>query len=213
MRSIITVTTPATTERLTTVARVQQDLGITGSDTEIETAIDEASSRIEAELGYRLPLETVTETFRPLNGYDYASAILLERTPVVSIDSITQDAAALVSDEWEVDPVNGLLLWLDGSGMATPWKFYSGLAVSYSGGWVLPGDPGRTLPYAIEGAAVAYVRTMWFARGNNPLVKSVDIPGVVSYEYGTGGITFAAQVGALPSDVLAMLQPFKRMRV
>ena len=54
---------------------------------------------------------------------------------------------------------------------------------------------------------------MWFSRGNNPLVKSVDIPGVVSYEYGTGGISFAAQVGALPSDVLAMLQPFKRMRV
>lgn len=210
MRSIVTVTTPATVERLTTVARVQADLGITGSDTEIETAIDEASSRIEAELGYHLALETVTETFRPVNGYEYASALLLDRTPVVSIDAVTTDTVTLVEGDWMVDPVNGLLLWLDGSGMGQAWHYYNALSVGYSGGWVMPGETGRTLPPAIESACVAYVRSIWFSRRRDPLVKSIEVPGVISRDYWVGGI---AEVGAMPPEVSVMLAPFKRLRV
>jgi len=209
MRSIVTVTTPATVERLTTVARIQADLGITGSDTEIETAIDEASSRIEAELGYHLALETVTETFRS-NGYDCASGLLLERTPVVSIDAVSSDTVALAEGDWMVDPVNGLLLWLDGSGLTRTWTFRTALSVDYSGGWIMPGEEGRTLPPAIESACVAYVRSIWFSRRRDPLVKSIEVPDVISYDYWVGG---TADVGALPPEVSAMLAPFKRLRV
>lgn len=210
MRSIVTVTTPATVERLTTVARVQADLGITGSEAEIETAINEASSRIEAELGYHLALETVTETFRPTSGHEYASAILLDRTPVVMIDGITTDTVTLIEGAWTVDPVNGLLLWLDGSGLGQSWHFHNALSVSYSGGWVMPGEEGRTLPPAIESACVAYVRSIW-ARWRDPPVKSVEVPGVISYDYWVGGT--AADAGGMPGEVSAMLAPFKRLRV
>jgi hypothetical protein len=207
MRSIVNVTTPATNERLTTVARVQADLGITGNDAEITTAIEEASSRIEAELGYHLALESVTETFRPVVGYEMAGEALLDRTPIVSIDSVTMDGTPVV--EWDHDPVNGRLLQLS-SGTKIWWKFCNALTVNYSGGWVMPGEVDRTLPPALESACVAYVRSIWFSRRRDPLVKSVDVPGVISRDYWVGGI---ADVGALPPEVAVMLGPFKRLRV
>jgi len=215
MRSIITVVTPATNERLTTVARIQSDLGITGNDAEIGTAIDEASSRIEAELGYHLALESVIETFRPSHGnyYNGSSSILLERTPVVEITAISSDTnGALVDGEWVVDPVNGLVLWIDGAGMATPWRFYTAMTVTYSGGWVMPGDPGRTLPPALEAAAVAYCRSLLSSRDRDPMLRSVEIPGVITRDYYSGNRA-GGESSLLPPDVATMLNPFKRVRV
>ena len=213
MRSIITVVTPATNERLTTVARIQADLGITGNDAEIGTAIDEASSRIEAELGYHLALETVVETFRPAHGnyYNGSSSILLERTPVVEITAISADTGALVDGEWVVDPVNGLVLWVDGVGMVTPWRFTT-LTVTYSGGWVMPGDEGRTLPPALEAAAVAYCRSLLSSRDRDPMLRSVEIPGVITRDYYSQNRAGGESV-LLPPDVATMLNPFKRIRV
>jgi len=215
MRSIVKVTTPATNEMLTTVARVQGDLGITGNDAAITTAIEEASSRIEAELGYHLALETVTQTFRAgFNGYSEAvTALALERTPVVEIDGITMDASALVDGEWIIDEVSGLLYWVDGSsGLSTPWRFAASVAVSYSGGWVMPGDEGRTLPPALEAAAVAYCRSMLASRERDPMLRSVEIPGVITRDYYSTNRAGGESV-LLPPDVASMLAPFKRHRV
>jgi hypothetical protein len=212
MRSIISVTTPATVELLTTVERVQSDLGITGSETEIETAISEASSRIEAELGYHLALEVVVETFRPVNGYSYGSAVLLERTPVVEINSITVDGTVLAEADWDLQPENGRVIWLS-AGMSTWWRFSSALAVAYSGGWVMPGEEDRTLPPAIEAAAVAYVRSVWSSRqAGDSMLRAVEIPGVIRREYYSSNRA-GGESTLLPPDVASMLAPFKRMRV
>jgi hypothetical protein len=211
MGSIVTVTTPATNKRLTTVARVQAELGITGNDAEVGTAIDEASSRIEAELGYRLALETVVETFRNGNGMNGSSSILLERRPVVEITAISSDTGALIDGEWVVDPVNGLVLWVDGAGMVTPWRF-TALSVFYSGGWVMPGDSGRTLPPALEAAAVAYCRSLLSSRDRDPMLRSVEIPGVITQDYYSGNRA-GGESGLLPADVASMLGPFKRFQI
>jgi hypothetical protein len=214
MRSIVKVTEAATNERLTTVERVQADLGITGNDAAITTAIDEASSRIEAELGYHLALETVTETFRAgINGYaEAAIALPLERTPVVTIDSITIDARELVDGDWVVDEVSGLLYWLSGTGLSSPWRFCNALSVAYSGGWVMPGETGRTLPPALEAAAVAYCRSMLASRDRDPLLRSVEIPGVITRDYYSHNRA-GGESTLLPPDVASMLNPFKRCRV
>jgi hypothetical protein len=214
MRSIVKVTTPATNELLTTVARVQADLGITGNDAAITTAIEEASSRIEAELGYHLALETVTETFRGgVNGYSEAvTALVLERAPVVDIDEITIDARVLVDGEWMLDEVSGLLYWIDGTGLSTPWRFATSVAVSYSGGWVMPGDEDRTLPPALEAAAVAYCRSMLASRDRDPMLRSVEIPGVITRDYYSHNRA-GGESALLPPDVVSMLNPFKRIRV
>ena len=211
MGSIVTVTTPATNKRLTTVARVQAELGITGNDAEIGAAIDEASSRIEAELGYRLALETVVETFRNGSGMNGSSSILLERRPVVEITAISSDTGALIDGEWVVDPVNGLVLWVDGAGMAAPWRFIT-LSVFYSGGWLMPDDEGRTLPPAIEAAAVAYCRSMLSSRDRDPMLRSVEIPGVITRDYYSGSRA-GGENSMLPSDVASMLGPFKRIQI
>jgi hypothetical protein len=156
----------------------------------------------------------VVETFRPVNGNgcNGSSSILLERTPVVEITAISSDAGALVDGEWVVDPVNGLVLWIDGSGMATPWRFYTALSVSYSGGWVMPGDPGRTLPPALEAAAVAYCRSLLASRDRDPMLRSDEIPGVITRDYYSGNRAGGESV-LLPPDVASMLNPFKRIRV
>ena len=93
------------------------------------------------------------------------------------------DISTLAEGDWEVDPGNGLLYWLNGTGMATPWKFCTGLVVAYSGGWVMPGEEGRTLPPAIEAAAVAYCRSLLASRDRDPMLRSVEIPGVISRDY------------------------------
>lgn len=209
MRSIVTVNTAATVTNLTTLERVKSELRIK-SDTDndlLTSKIGEASSAIQAYLGYTLARETVTEVFRPDSPYAWREQLILNRTPVVSITSAEEDDVAVDSDEYEVDKPIGALYRLDSSGYRSCWQFCKSAEVVYSGGWKMPGESGRTLPEGIEAACVALVRSYWFNRTRDPLVKSEEIPGVMSQSYWIGGV---GQSGELPPDVISMLHPFRR---
>jgi hypothetical protein len=95
--------------------------------------------------------------------------------------------------------------------VGTPWKFGTGLIVSYSGGWVMPGEEGRTLPPAIEAAAVAYCRSLLASRDQDPMLRSVEIPGVIRRDYHSPNAA-GGESELLPPDVASMLGPFKRLR-
>lgn len=209
MRSVLSIVTSAEETDLATLARVKAELVITVSTYNdiLQQLIEDASSRIEAHLGFRLPYERVLQTFRPDRCGEARETLILERSPVDVIHAVAEDDTAVSASEYEFDEDAGLLYRLDSSGYRSNWSASRSITVNYSAGYRLPDDTDQTLPAAIEGACVAFVRALWFGRQRDPQVKAVDVPGVMSEQYWVGSV---GEAGALPPDVEAMLKPFRR---
>lgn len=212
MRQILTVTTAATVTKLATRERVKQELDITNSasDALLDAKLDEASSDIEAALGFTVARESVSETFWHEGFADSPEYITLNRTPVVSIDSVTLDDQVIDASLYRLDAATGQLFALNSSGYPFPWLFSKSLIVAYSGGYLLPGQSGRNLPPGIEGAAVELLSDFWLAKGRDPSVRSEEIPGVMRTDYWVGAV---GEEGQLPPRVLMKLAPFRRAQV
>lgn len=210
MRSILTVTTPATVTKLTTLERVKQELSITdgSKDAILNAKIDEASSDIEAHLGFSVRHETVTETFWQGPQYENLEYLLLDRVPVGTITSVTKDDEAVASTLWRLDSDTGLLFSIDDSGYPSCWYITKSLVIVYEGGYLLPGEDGRNLPFAIEAAVVDLVQSFWFAKGRDALVKEEEVTGVGRVAYWVGAV---GEAGELPPSVTAKLAPFRRL--
>jgi hypothetical protein len=171
------------------LARVKSELNITTSDNDeiLKAKFAEASSDIQA-AGKRLPREEVKETFwhddafRPLLrvprfGNPAQTTLFLSRTPVSAIASVTVDEIALDPSQVRLDPDAGLIDRLSPDGFPCAWCFCKSVIVAYTGGYVLPGDTRRNLPYGIEGAVVALVSDYWASRGRDPTLRSESISG------------------------------------
>lgn len=213
MRNIVTVTTAPSATKLTTLTRVKSELDIndSASDDLLNLKIDEASSDAEASLGFTVPRATVSETYwhsEPV--VEWAEYLVLDRAPVVSIDSVVVDDVTIDSSLYRLDADTGLLYALNASGFPFRWLFYKSLVVNYTGGYLLPGQANRNLPVGIEGAVVDMVQSFWLAKGRDPLLKRVDIPGVISREWWVGSV---GEAGELPPSVVTKLAPFRRVIV
>ena len=79
--------------------------------------------------------------------------------------------------------------------------------VDYRAGYVLPGEPDRTLPDDIERAAIMLVKAAWFARTRDPLIRSEDVSGVTNTTYWVGGF---GNGGSLPPDVEGLLSKHRQ---
>jgi uncharacterized phiE125 gp8 family phage protein len=222
MRSIVEIVTPAKSELLTTLERVKAELQITSdaNDEILEAKIAEASSDVQAAVGKRLPQEDVKETFwhdddRHLQrvahfGNPAQATLFLNRTPVSSIASVTVDDVVLDPAEYRLDPDAGLLDRLSTDGIPCAWRFCKSVIVAYTGGFILPGQDGRNLAYAIEGAVVALVSDYWASRGRDPTLRAETIPGVIERQFWVGAV---GDPGLLPPRVLASIAPFHRTAV
>lgn len=222
LRSNVEILTPAKSDLLTTLSRAKLELKIDTNEYNdiLNAKIEEASSDIQAAMGYRLPLEDVRETFwsdEPGFGLGAVFAfgsntparttLFLKRTPVTSITSVTVDDTVLAPSEIRIDNGTGLLDRLSSSGSPCEWRFCKSVIVLYSGGFVLPGNVGRNLEYAVEGAVLSLLTDYWASRGRDPLIKSVDVPGVRRVEYWVGAVGDPA---LLPPRVLASISQFRR---
>jgi uncharacterized phiE125 gp8 family phage protein len=218
MRSVVEIVTPATSELLTTLSRVKSELKITtdANDEILKAKIAEASSDIQAAVGKRLPREEIKETFwhdddmgwpRPIHhGVPAQTTLFLRRTPASGIDSVTIDDTLLDPSEYRLDPDAGLLDRLS-SGYPCSWCFSKSVVVLYTAGYILPGNPGRTLDYGIEGAVVALVSDYWASRGRDPTLRAETIPGVIQREFWVGAV---GDPGLLPPRILASIAQFRR---
>jgi hypothetical protein len=221
MRSVVQIVTPSPSEFLTTLARVKRELNITdnSSDDILKDKIGEASSDVAQAIGKRLPHEDVRETFwhdegahrlrsHHHHGEPAETTLFLQRTPVTAIDSVTVDDVPLAETDYRLDPDAGLLDRLASDGTPFSWCFCRSVVVTYSAGFVLPGDPGRTLPAGIEGAVVALVSDYWGSRGRDPTLRSEIIPGLIERQFWVGAVGDAE---LLPPRVLASIAPFRRL--
>jgi len=212
VRSIATVTVAPAETSLTTLTRVKSELNLTtvdaARDALLESKIDEASSDIEAHLARVLARATLSERFwgEP-NGGEY---LVLARAPGVSITSVTLDDVLVSASEYRLEPETGLLYRLDSSGYPCAWTWCKDVVIVYVAGYLLPAETGRTLPYALEAAAVELVSSYWASRGRDPTVRSEDIPGLGAVSYWVGAV---GEAGDLPPGVESKIAPFRRVLV
>jgi hypothetical protein len=225
---VFSVSTPAATTALTTLANVKAELSITGTDEDayLTAKIARVSAQICTYLkvptagdGTRtLGRETLVETIRrdrPL-GYDPGwtgtyldrfgpadsgrTRLLLSRRPIVLVTSVVEDGTTLDASAYEVDGAAGILTRLS-SDMLAAWAARK-VVVTYVAGWKLPGDTGPTMPGDIEDAAIRLIKTGRFARERDPGIKSETIPGPITTVYQDA-------TSELPEDVTALLDPYR----
>lgn len=210
MRSTFTVSVGGD-RGLTDLSTLKDDLGISGTseDSYLERQIDRASALVCDYLGVApaadgsvtLGLETLVQTFRDVRGEE---TLLLARIPVGTISGIVLDDEALTDSDWEVDAATGILRRVSEE-VSIGWIASETIVVTYTGGWVLPGNSHRDLPYPIEEATIALIKGSRAARLRDPMVKERDVPGVLRQSFWVGGIAGAV----IPPDIAARLDPYR----
>jgi hypothetical protein len=198
MNSILSVVTAAESQDLTLVETVRNELGLsTENDQFIERLVHEASAACASYCDRVFGEEVVSEVIRNTVSRD---SIHLQRWPVSSVSSVVEDGVTLDADEYEVDPVTGFLYRLDGDDGRSCWPCVK-ITVTYTGGYELLDE----LPRDIERACIELVKAWYFSAKRDPMVKSSDLPGVMSESYWVGGIGN----GALPPNVTALLDQYR----
>lgn len=199
---MLTVLTPATATRLTTVSTVRARYGITdgdAADAVIEGLIDTASQMAVDFTSRTFGRELVKQTNLIWRS---CSSILLERSPA-TVTEVRESGEVLSSDGYYLDPDRNVLARLTGD-VITSW---GGLVeITYSAGWLLPGQEGANLPATIEHAVLLLIGAMWSAQQRDPLVKSESVDGVSRTDYWVPGATTR-----LPDpQAELLLQPYRR---
>lgn len=204
MKSVLTVVTPADSVDLTILANVKAELGIstTAEDVNLETWIDQASGIITGSCNRVFGKETVTESFRNRQRWLEPERIILQRTPVTAVTSVVEDGTTLVEDtDYELDYESGIMTRLYGD-YETRWNFRT-LVVTYAGGYELLG----TLPIAIERATITLVKQFRSAALRDPLLKSEEIPGVLSQTFWVGST--GDRSSGIPHEVETLIAPYR----
>ena len=200
---MLTVTRPAASHDLTTLAAVKTAMEVTGTDDDAFLAhlITRASDTIRAWCNRVFSVETVRETLRLDR---YRPELVLIRFPVVSIASVTVGGTALDAADYEADSTHGVLYRLVARGKFMCWPS-DVVVVEYSAGYVLPGNDDRTLPHDIEAAALALVRSSYHIRDRDPSLKSVTL--------GSTAINYQSGAETMPPDVALILSAHRQPAV
>ncbi|MFT4098622.1 MAG: hypothetical protein QM651_16005 [Rhodoblastus sp.] len=225
---MLTVLTPAASSALTTraVVRGRSAVVAAASDAQLDTLIDEASSRIAAYCQRSFGKTQVRQTVRPpyvsYSTYDplfpglayrEPDPIVLEAPgPVVSIDAVTVQnvATPLVENaDFERDAYRLFRLFND---VRVVWA-YRKIVIDFTVGYRLPGDPTPSvapdLPGALSAACGELVARAWAASRRDQTIARETIVGVSQFDFAPfGANTTGGAKNGLPADVAAMLEPF-----
>jgi hypothetical protein len=136
---------------------------------------------------------TVKDTF--YGHHHHQSVLVLSRAPVATVDLVLAAGGLQDESSLNLDHATGVF-----------HAFGHQVEVTYEGGYLLPGQVGRDLPYAIERACIDLVLALWWrsARGD-PMIRSESIEGIGSTSYldpRPGGDA------AMPPAAAAALAPF-----
>lgn len=209
MRRNLTVTTPASSLQLLTIAEMRAAAGVT--DAAQDDDLNAMGLRIAATIATEcrvaigaggeptLLRETLTEVIRQVN-VDY---LFLSRRHNVSITSIVVDGDTLTADDYEVDAESAKLTFLIDD-VPVKWRANK-VTVVYAAGF-------STVPADLKLAAMDFFRLAWQEKSRDPSLKSqeIDVPGVerVKNEYWVGVMPGGTE-GAVPSVVDGQLQRFR----
>jgi hypothetical protein len=196
MPGLVQVVTPATASNLTTLddARMECGQDDTSQDVYLARLVKRASSTIANYCGVVFGVQTINETFRfgwepgvgpasqtvapygtPLN--IQRKPLVLSEAPNVAITGILENGNALTAGtDFEFDADAGLVYRLSSNGMRSFWNVPT-VVVSYTAGWILPGQTGRNLPDDLEQVCLSLIRAAFMARGRDPSVAMDTLNG------------------------------------
>lgn len=208
------------TDALTTLAVVLDEVDIESATAtkeqraRLERYIEAASSLVASIL--QRPLAYNVDVVERCRGFGGAR-LLLSRAPIVSVGSIVVDGDTLDPAGYQIEDADAGILfrgvgWPDTamvtaspSGHTAPGTEAPSIVVTYTAGWVTPGQATgllpRTLPHAIEDAVVELVTSRW-RRRNKDLRVVGETYQQSSYTY--GGVP-------VPAEVMAALAPYIRL--
>jgi len=199
---MLVVNTAADSYDLTVLSTVKAELSIEGgaSDAQLTEQIHQASDICATYCSRVFADETVTETLRNVR----RTVIGLQRGPATTITSVTEDGTALLATEYEAETDDKGLSYLYrlSDDDRVDWDAAK-LVIVYTGGYALLDG----LPRTIERACIDLVKLLYFSASRDPVLRSVDVPGVMSKTYWVG----ATSDGALPPHIEANLAPFRRV--
>lgn len=222
----LTVTTPPASTALVEVTTVRSELPNCGAadDPRIQRLISVASEAIaggaQSYFGFPAGLATYKETL-PGTG---TNLLILARTPIVSVTTVTHRGDVLT--DFTVENAEAGLLHRQSGFVWAPQGDVRSLVshalpgtgrldweIDYQAGWLLPGENNRSLPAAIEEAALETVKRL-LAMGSGNGTKDV-----VRQKIGDTEVQFADTDGkafnrwGLPPVAVALLRPYRRLTV
>jgi len=216
----ITVTTPASFTDLTTIAVMERELDL--NDTSLHALlgdlIRQATFQIQKFTGRVFAHEVVTESL-PGTG---TPLLYVSRTPIRNLTQVTIDGDVVPATEYTIEDAEAgsILLHTDGTPPAPKvWPqsahVTSGLSlfpllglgsnnvdIQYEGGYKMPGESGRDLPYDLERACLDLCKTFYLERGENPRI--------IEQAVGDSSERRGSSMG-IPPHVLSRLAPWKRL--
>lgn len=204
MDSIVTVTVAASTYDLTTTAAVKTELGITVStyDALITQWIHDESARIARYCGRVFPQETVSEAFRPDSRDRMVDSLILTRSPVISITTVTENTdAALDAAYYETAKPAGLLYRLCDD--ARVYWTAAKVVVVYVGGYA-------TIPYDLASACMTLIKHRMSSQTRDPALRSITIDGVGQKQWWVGS---SGDVGDMSPEVSETLDRYREIRL
>jgi hypothetical protein len=189
-RRILTVTTPAGSTDLVTLADVKTELGISGTadDAWLNLTITRASSAAALYCGRVFVVQTYSEQIFPAREHypeqvpDCLDVLQLSAWPIVGTVTVTPNgASALVqgTDFLVVTDLGQLLRRFD-DGNLRKWDSEP-VTVAYQAGYA-------TIPADLQDAVIDLIKGRWYARSRDPGLRQESVDGVWSgtYWFGTG---------------------------
>jgi len=205
--TILTVTTPATSYDLATLDVVKDELGISdNSKNAILQRYITAASQMAAQYCNRVfPAETITE--RVLARRETWPRLLpagvqslqLQRWPLVSVTSVTEDGTALAQGtDFAIVVDAGQLIRLDTNGNARSWHIFP-LTIVYQAGF-------EEIPRDVEDALIRMVTRRYVSKGRDPNLKQQTIPGVLEQSW---WIATGNESGNMSPDIADILDNYR----
>lgn len=196
------VTEEAGDTSLLTAAELRTAIGLTAADGSQDTKLNEIGPRAFAAItracrvaadGIKVPTlraETCVDTYRFKS---MQTSLVLTRRPIASITSVVENDVTLEATDFEREDAAGILKRLSGDAF-TRWPCGK-LVVTYVAGWA-------TVPAELKDIAARLVNTYYLSGGDDPMVKSIDVPGVYSEQR---WVDKEADAG-MPDDIMAALE-------
>ena len=169
---------------LTTLTAVRDELRLTDTTANawLTGQIDAVSALVEQFCNRTFTRAAVTETLQIERA---SSRLVLSRYPVDSSQSLSivygADDTVVASTDYRLWAADGILQ------PDSCWPSCI-LTVSYTGGYYLPGDIDRDLPYDLEQAVIDLIVRRYYrwASKRDPMLRSEAVPDVLSVSYVDG---------------------------
>lgn len=195
---------------LTTLAIIKDELGITGSGTDVRLRryLTGASVAAAQFCNRVFVVETVKDEVWPQRDpYPYLipgglMPLQLTRWPIVaaSVSSVIENSVTLVDGtDFRVDYDKGQLARLNATTLyPRRWPAWP-ISAQYDGGF----DP---IPPDVVDAVIRMVRTRWLAKDRDALLREENIPGVREAQY---WIATGEDAGNMTPDVIDLLNNYR----